>query len=170
MYYGDAACCVVCIFSMREKMFDAIADHVYYAFAKTKSARFIADLLPREYFLDANGLVKNLPPFMRGYEELLGVHVGGCVLGGEWDKEHSAHAHIQGWGTGYICMPSMEQFFTETTLIHELAHVLSKRGHTLNWAREYVRLDNGKHKWLTVDWLKRKYKFRTRKKVVKGTV
>lgn len=120
----------------------------------------------RKPLAEAEGLAKELPDFMQGHKELLGVHIGGCIVSGEWDDKTmgAAHAHCNGYGKGYICCKSMKQFEKDTTMKHELAHILTGKGHVLGWAKCYVDLLNGDHKWLTVPWLKNKYGFKTRKK------
>jgi hypothetical protein len=106
-------------------------------------------------------LVKELHPFMQGHKEFLGAHIGSCIIGCKWGKE-AAHAHVSKYdpARGYICFRTEKDFLKETTAKHELAHIISGKGHNRKWAEAYVVLCDGRPKWLTVDWLQKKYKFR----------
>lgn len=106
-------------------------------------------------------LVKELHPFMQGHKELLGAYIGGCICGYQWGGE-AAHSHIRNNdpAKGYICFRTEKDFLKETTAKHELAHIISGKGHNRKWAEAYVELCDGRPKWLTVDWLQKKYKFR----------
>jgi hypothetical protein len=116
-----------------------------------------------------------IPDFMLGHKELRYVCVGGCGLTGKWcepklkDKDgnyikdlqgkflrgsSSAHSHI---GAGVICFRDIKAFETKTTCQHEMAHILSGEKHTRKWAEQYVALITPK--WLTVEWLQKKYGF-----------
>jgi hypothetical protein len=79
---------------------------------------------------------------------------------------HSAHAHVGQAGkyAGYICFRTEKDYQKDTTCKHELAHIISNSGHTKKWAEAYVKLVDGKQKWLTVEWLQKKYKFKDKKK------
>jgi len=126
-----------------------------------------------------------VPEYMKECPQLMGVCIGYCVVTGKWTKgirlkdnkgnylknaegkflrlpPHAAHAHTGGDGKGWICFRTMADFEKETTCKHELAHIITEEGHTRKWAEKYVELiaDNPKKaKWLTVEWLQRKYKF-----------
>ena len=118
-----------------------------------------------------------IPDYMHGHKKLRYIAVGGCCLSknGKWHEpklkdedgnyikdrrgkfiraRSSAHAHI---GAGIICFRDRDAFETKTTFQHELAHLLSGEGHTRKWAEKYVEL--GVPKWLTVEWLQKKYGF-----------
>lgn len=123
-----------------------------------------------------------LPDYMKGHKEFTGVCIGACILTKKWVKgkrikdddgnfikdkndkyvrepEAAAHAHThpKDPAKGIICFRSMREFKKETTVKHELAHIITSEGHTKNWAEQYVAL--GTPKWLTVEWLQKKYGF-----------
>jgi hypothetical protein len=117
--------------------------------------------------------------FLKGHKELAGICVGSCILTGKWSKGErikgkdnkyirddygkyirmpsSAHAHTNGPVKGYICLRSFDDLKKGTTIKHELSHVITGEGHTKKWAEKYVEL--GTPKWLTTDWLQKKYGF-----------
>lgn len=122
----------------------------------------------------------NIPEFMKEHKELVGICVGCCILTKKWSKgdrikdennvfikdasgkyirgpEAAAHAHTHGPGKGFICFRALSNFNKETTCKHELAHIITGEGHTQKWAEKYVELKTPK--WLTVEWLQKKYKF-----------
>ena len=116
--------------------------------------------------------VEDLPDFMQGYDRLRGVYVGGCIGDptGKWDKSHTAHAHTHGQWQGYICFMNERKFRSHLLLKHELSHILSRSGHTKAWAAVYVSLKNPTNQWLTMDFLKQKYKFGKKKKDTKDAI
>jgi hypothetical protein len=125
-----------------------------------------------------------VPEYMKAHKELVGISIGACVLTGKWSKgyklrdkdnnfikkegkflrepEACAHAHTHGSGKGFICFRTTEDLKKETTVKHELAHIITGSGHTKKWAEAYVQLVSDMKKtskWLTVEWLQRKYGF-----------
>ena len=107
------------------------------------------------------------PEFMQTHNEIKNIYVGCCVHTGEWSdvpRPNSAHTHTRGKYRGIICFRTMKDLQKKTTCWHELAHVLSSdhsnHGHNRVWAEQYVKLVNGEKKWLTVEWLQKKYKFK----------
>lgn len=122
-----------------------------------------------------------IPEFMKEHKELKGICVGGCILTGKWHKgtkvkdengeyvknedgkfiRHHvaahAHTHPEDPRQGFICFSTLESLQKETTCKHELAHIITGEGHTKKWAEAYVGLETPK--WLTVEWLKKKYGF-----------
>lgn len=127
-----------------------------------------------------------IPEFMKAHEELVGVCVGACVYRtkrkSKWQKgakikdeegnfikgpngrylrepAAAAHAHIhpEDPAKGIICFRTQKDFKKETTCKHELAHIITGEGHTKKWAEKYVELKTPK--WLTVEWLQKKYGF-----------
>lgn len=110
---------------------------------------------------------KHWPAFMSNCEDVKGVYIGACYYkqGKKWKRSFgSAHAHVK---TGWICFQSMKKWNSRLIQLHETAHVSAQRSHTLNWAKEYVKLANGKPNWLTTKWLQNKYGFKTKKKATK---
>lgn len=122
----------------------------------------------------------DVPDFMKEHKELVGICVGRCIFTKKWAKgrrikdknddyikdkngeylrelPHAAHAHTSGPGKGFICFSSMKELNKETTCKHELSHIITGEGHTKKWAEKYVEL--GTPKWLTVEWLQKKYGF-----------
>lgn len=126
-----------------------------------------------------------IPEYFNGHKELKGLCVGGCIVTGKWSKGRRikkadgsylknkkgivvrefpavAHAHTQGQFKGYICFSDIENFLNEKTGKHELAHIITSEGHTKKWAEKYVEListNKKTAKWLTVEWLQKKYGF-----------
>lgn len=120
-----------------------------------------------------------IPEYLKGHKELAGICVEGCIYNGKWSKGQrikdtdgnyikrngkyvreppaSAHAHTDGHYKGWICFRTLKDLNKETTCKHELAHIITGEGHTKKWAEKYVELQTPK--WLTVDWLQRKYGF-----------
>lgn len=124
----------------------------------------------------------DIPDYMKAQKELRGVCVGACICTAKWpkprkmrdtkgnfikgkgkdgkyvrDMPHCAHAHTNGPFKGYICFSSEAEFKKQTTCKHELAHIVTGQGHTKAWAEAYVGF--GTPKWLTVEWLQKKYGF-----------
>jgi hypothetical protein len=112
--------------------------------------------------LDLSAIAKELPDFMQGHEQLKGVSVGICVATGKKPRGCMAHAHTNFFGKGYICCRSEADFKKTTTMKHELAHILTGKGHQYDWAVAYENLVKGckQERWLNVPWLQKKYKFK----------
>lgn len=71
------------------------------------------------------------------HPEVKGVAVGGCTISGKRLGRNHAHAHIRGASRGWICFRSRVTFAEKTTRLHELAHVVTREGHTKRW-REFL--------------------------------
>jgi hypothetical protein len=68
------------------------------------------------------------------HPELRGVFVGGCVARGIGSKFHAkAHAHHRGAFRGWICFRSSLWLNVREIWLHELAHVVTREGHTDRW-------------------------------------
>jgi hypothetical protein len=76
--------------------------------------------------------------------EVAGVFIGGCVARGVGSSfRHQAHAHIEGEHLGWICIRGWKRLYQRGLLLHELAHVLTRQGHTDKW-RACLRALGGK--------------------------
>ncbi len=81
-------------------------------------------------------------------EGYMGVFVGGCVNRGEGSSFRAqGHAHCFKGSTneGWICVRSKKRLFMANgkpsrLLWHELAHILSKAGHTDKWRAKMKEL------------------------------
>lgn len=72
------------------------------------------------------------------HPEVKGIAIGGCrVSGKRLGGRLHAHAHIRGESRGWICFRSPATFEEKTTRLHELAHVVTREGHTKRW-REFL--------------------------------
>lgn len=73
------------------------------------------------------------------HPELAGVFVGGCVVRGVGSSFRAqAHAHLDGAHRGWICVRSWRRLYTASgapgqLMLHELAHLVSGRGHDDAW-------------------------------------
>jgi len=68
------------------------------------------------------------------HPELRGVFVGGCVQRGVGSKFHAkAHAHTHHEYRGWICFRSTSWLNVRQIWLHELAHVITREGHTDRW-------------------------------------
>lgn len=99
-------------------------------------------IVPREHW---HKVLKDFP--------CRGVHVGSCIDGKR--ISHSAHAHTSGEFEGWICFRSHNVFHNHSTVVHELAHVITRQGHTKRWFECLKRLpDSGD----AVKWASERYK------------
>lgn len=79
-------------------------------------------------------------PQFKKYPEVKGVFIGGCVERGDGSSFRAkAHAHFAGDYKGWICLRSAKRLYTATgvpsnLMLHELAHVLTNKGHVQEWA------------------------------------
>ena len=72
------------------------------------------------------------------HPELRGVFVGGCVERGKGSRFRAkAHAHTSGPHRGWICFRNVVALADRATRLHELAHVVTREGHTRRW-REFL--------------------------------
>ena len=77
-----------------------------------------------------------------------GIFLGGCVDTREPGKISrnciaAAHAHISGKNDGWVCFQLPQYFHDpeyEWLRMHELAHVLSRQGHTDKWRQQMLAL------------------------------
>lgn len=85
----------------------------------------------------------------RTNDPLVGVFVGGCVARGDGSSFRArAHAHWNGRFAGWICVRSAKRLYTPSggasnLLLHELAHILTKQGHTDKF-REVFKMLGGR--------------------------
>ena len=100
------------------------------------------------------------------HPEVKGVCVGGCAATGKRLGRLHAHAHTHGAHRGFICFRSAQTLAEVTTRKHELAHVVTREGHTKRW-REFLLQIGG-----TLDAVAgcRDYHPKKRAKVVKTDV
>lgn len=93
------------------------------------------------------------PVCLAPYKGIIRVYVGGCVRGParakrfyrSEDNKHIAfaHTHCKAYGRSWLCVPYKSRLRSKELMLHELAHVLSKRegharGHHKHW-RSIVR-------------------------------
>ena len=71
------------------------------------------------------------------HPEVKGVCVGGCAATGKRLGSRHAHAHTEGPHRGWICFRSPQTYAEKSTRLHELAHVVTREGHTKRW-REFL--------------------------------
>jgi len=72
------------------------------------------------------------------HPEMKGVFVGGCVSRGVGSRFRAkAHAHTSGDHQGWICFLSAKRLTCRMLCLHELAHIVTKEGHTKRW-RDYL--------------------------------
>lgn len=72
------------------------------------------------------------------HPEVKGVFVGGCVERGVGSRfRRKAHAHTHGEHRGWICYLSEKRLKSKLLNLHELAHIVTREGHTKRW-REYL--------------------------------
>lgn len=80
---------------------------------------------------------KDWPAELR-HPEVKGVFVGGCVDRGVGSRFRAkAHAHTSGTNRGWICYRSVLWLHVRELHLHELAHVVTREGHTRRW-RTYL--------------------------------
>lgn len=66
--------------------------------------------------------------------EVAGVFIGGCVARGLGSSFRAqAHAHTSGEHLGWICIRGWRRLYQRQLLLHELAHVITRQGHTDRW-------------------------------------
>lgn len=70
-----------------------------------------------------------------------GIFVGGCVERGVGSSFRAkAHAHVKGSFAGWICFRKRERLEDRMLCLHELAHVITREGHTKNWRACVLRI------------------------------
>jgi hypothetical protein len=83
-------------------------------------------------------LPKSEWPLELKHPEVKGVFVGGCVARGVGSRFRAkAHAHTSGAHVGWICFLSAKRLTCRMLCLHELAHIVTKEGHTKRW-REFL--------------------------------
>lgn len=83
-------------------------------------------------------LPRNKWPKELNHPEVRGVFVGGCCARGVGSRFRAkAHAHTQGLRRGWICFLSARRLSERALCLHELAHIVTREGHTNRW-REYL--------------------------------
>lgn len=95
-------------------------------------------------------IVKSMPTVLAPYikvrgkkRRLMGVFVGGCIERGDRSSfRHQAHAHTSSKDLyrGWICIRAERRLLQEQLLIHELAHILTRQGHTDKWRAKVIEL------------------------------
>ena len=84
-----------------------------------------------------------LPPssYVTPHPELRGVFVGGCVDRGEGSRFRAkAHSHIRDPHRGWICFLSSKWLHVRELWLHELAHVVTRQGHTDRWRKFLLQI------------------------------
>jgi hypothetical protein len=76
------------------------------------------------------------------HPEVRGLFLGGCVAKGLGVRHlgggsGGTHAHTSGPNRGWICFGSTRLLDSREARLHELAHVVTREGHTARW-REYL--------------------------------
>jgi hypothetical protein len=72
------------------------------------------------------------------HPEVKGIAVGGCISRGTRLGRMNAHAHSSlGDHRGWICFRSAVTLAQRHTRLHELAHIVTREGHTKRW-REFL--------------------------------
>lgn len=75
------------------------------------------------------------------HTELRGVFIGGCVERGVGSSFRAkAHAHTHGSNRGWICFRSDMWLACRELWLHEIAHVVTREGHTDRWRAFLVQL------------------------------
>jgi hypothetical protein len=71
-----------------------------------------------------------------------GLYLGGCVGKGPGTRHlrGSAHAHTSGPHAGWICFRTPIALESRHVRLHELAHVLTRQGHTKRWRQQLLAL------------------------------
>jgi hypothetical protein len=94
------------------------------------------------------------PEWVRGFSEVKGIYVNGCVSDGAWEdvtphkdqlpgEQALAHAHNSTWDdySGWICLNNEYDRHNKYLLLHELAHILTPGcDHNNRWRRKLVEL------------------------------
>lgn len=81
------------------------------------------------------------PTLLHEHCAVAGVFVGGCVARGVGSRFRAkAHAHTSGPYKGWLCFLSAARLSDNALVIHELAHILSGKGHTNEWRQMVVNL------------------------------
>ena len=89
-------------------------------------------------------LKKQYPKYLRGFPELKGVYIGGCVKKKVLSENVMAHAH---WDPiderlGWICLCDRRSL-DKQTMLHELSHILvgiKSKGHDDPWRRKVLAI------------------------------
>jgi hypothetical protein len=102
------------------------------------------------------------------HPELRGVFVGGCVDRGVGSRFRAkAHAHTHGEHRGWICFLSANWLHLRLMWLHELAHVVTREGHTARWRAFLLQIGGTLDKVYDGDrCVMRSYHPRSRPKVV----
>lgn len=88
------------------------------------------------------------PECLKDRKEVVGVFVGGCIIGHDKRFYRSndnkrialAHAHIKGKHRGWICVPYKSRLRSRYLMLHELAHLIVRKGHKNKWRRTLKKL------------------------------
>lgn len=72
--------------------------------------------------------------------EIKGVCISGCISNHNNIKHEIAHAHLDGDCKGWVCFRYQEALNNKLVCLHELAHVLTKQGHTAKWRETLLDL------------------------------
>lgn len=81
------------------------------------------------------------PDCLLGHPKLKGIFTGGCVSRGVGSSFRAkAHAHWGGEWAGWICVRKPERLSDRELMLHELAHILTEKGHVAEWRERLVAL------------------------------
>lgn len=71
------------------------------------------------------------------HPELKGVCVGGCINGKRISAYAHAHSSMKDPHRGWVCFRSSNTVSMREIWLHELAHIVTRSGHTKRW-REFL--------------------------------
>lgn len=74
------------------------------------------------------------------YPEVKRLSFGKCRVTGDWDTTAMAHAHLEDGYDGDICFGEVDAFYDKQTLLHEIAHILTRQSHTEEWNDKLIEL------------------------------
>jgi hypothetical protein len=75
------------------------------------------------------------------HTELRGVFLGGCVERGIGSSFRAkAHAHTRGTRRGWICFRSDKHLGCRELWLHEIAHVVTRDGHSDRWRKFLLQI------------------------------
>ena len=97
------------------------------------------------------------PQYLRSFDCLMGIYVGGCFVGNNIETDTLAHAHPH---SGWICLPCKTRLRTRNLMLHEVAHLMSEHPrHNKGW-RNNLRKIGGTTKQVPISgsvWDMRSY-------------
>ena len=82
----------------------------------------------------------NWPTWLQ-HPEMKGVFIGGCVSRGIGSSFRAkAHAHFGDEHRGWICFRSTKWLDNKFLCLHELAHIVTRQGHTDRWRKFLLQI------------------------------